>query len=584
MLASTYLQRLLGLIITLPILFLGQAGVAAEIWTDTDWSATNWASIDSLDADTAPGELVLRADSLSFVPAFDATDYDGIWTMAVWRDQLYLGAGQDPPMMEDGADILIYDYENDVCVLDYETWEQGIAVLKVHDDTLYSPGIDSQSSSHAWGNIYYNDGSGWVRKETVPSAAHVLDMTFHDHKLWVSTGNGLPDMRGVLYSSSDMGDTWDEVFALNPFPPTVLHRRIYAITEFNGSIFVQPDFELPEEHMLYELKPDSTIVEHDILGYWEQTLAGFQEYRGQLVCLLPHAINIFDGVTWVSHSVPTGSQDYVARAITVFHDRLYIGGNDAIFATEDAVNWTSTSIVDGTGRVFEALTTFHGRMYAGSHPNGEVYVMEAPPGGTLVSKPHNFGALVAAGNLSWQAMTPGTETTIKFQLRSANDLNGLQLASFVGPDGSAASWYVNSGTTIATAHHGHAWFQYRVRLETTNPRLAPVLQEVQLNVLDMTSANQDFPAHPSLRAWPNPFNPQTTLHFDLPTTGEVVLAVYDVQGHLVKTLVRETLVAGNYSHTWNGTDVQDCSLAGGLYFARLSFAGTVDTQRLVLIK
>ncbi len=566
------------------VVCIGDTPAAAATWTDTDWSDEHWTAIDSIDADSTPGELVLLANTIRFIPAFDATDYDGVWAMAVWRDQLYLGAGDNPPMMTNGGEILVYDYANDSCDFDYAVWEQGIAVLKVHDDILFSPGVDSQAPSHHFGNIYYNDGSGWVRKETVPSAAHVFDICFRDDKLWVTSGLGLGDNRGVLYSSADMGDTWTEEFAVDLYPPNVLHRRLYAATEFGGSIFVQSDFEEPEEFVLFELKPDQSVVEHDILGYVVDTHAGFTVYRDQLYCLLPHAINVFDGVSFTGYDIPVGSPDYVARAMAVFHDRLYVGGNQAIAITEDAQNWSWTWIEDNTGRVFESLQMFHGRLYAGSYPDGEVYVSAVPPGGTLDSAAHCFALPVAWGALSWEALTPGTETAVKFQLRSAADETALPSATFVGPDGTAASWYLSSGTAISPVHHGHSCFQYRVRLESSDERLGPVLQQVELEVEDITAAPDAPAAGATLAVWPNPFNPRTTIHYALPRQTAVELTIYDVLGRRVTTLVRGAGAVGDFAVNWDGTDRLGRAVPDGVYFALLTGDGIHVTQRMVLLR
>ncbi len=66
-------------------------------------------------------------------------------------------------------------------------------------------------------------------------------------------------------------------------------------------------------------------------------------------------------------------------------------------------------------------------------------------------------------------------------------------------------------------------------------------------------------------AYPNPFNPQTTISYQLAEPGFVTLTVYDVIGRTVKTLVSELKDAGYHQASWNGT-----SVASGVYYARLS--------------
>jgi hypothetical protein len=85
-------------------------------------------------------------------------------------------------------------------------------------------------------------------------------------------------------------------------------------------------------------------------------------------------------------------------------------------------------------------------------------------------------------------------------------------------------------------------------------------------------------------AYPNPFNPSTTISFDLPEAMHVSLGIYDVQGKRVASLVNGTREAGASSVLWDGRDSQGVSLASGVYFYRLEAGGRVLTRRLVLVK
>ncbi|MGB3018870.1 MAG: T9SS type A sorting domain-containing protein, partial [Ignavibacteria bacterium] len=64
--------------------------------------------------------------------------------------------------------------------------------------------------------------------------------------------------------------------------------------------------------------------------------------------------------------------------------------------------------------------------------------------------------------------------------------------------------------------------------------------------------------------YPNPFNPVTTINYDLPSDGIVTLKVYDILGRELKTLVNEMKTAGYYKVQFNAAD-----LASGAYFYRL---------------
>jgi hypothetical protein len=85
-------------------------------------------------------------------------------------------------------------------------------------------------------------------------------------------------------------------------------------------------------------------------------------------------------------------------------------------------------------------------------------------------------------------------------------------------------------------------------------------------------------------AVPNPFNPSTRIEYALPKTANVCLAVYDISGHLVKTLVNEVIESGIHGIDWHGTDEADRGVSAGAYFYRLETGDDVIIRRMMLIK
>lgn len=79
--------------------------------------------------------------------------------------------------------------------------------------------------------------------------------------------------------------------------------------------------------------------------------------------------------------------------------------------------------------------------------------------------------------------------------------------------------------------------------------------------------------------YPNPFNPSTVIRFDIRTAAEVNLAVYDISGRFIKSLVNGTLAAGAHQATFDGT-----GLAAGVYVYRLSVNGAAVNGKMLLVK
>jgi hypothetical protein len=70
--------------------------------------------------------------------------------------------------------------------------------------------------------------------------------------------------------------------------------------------------------------------------------------------------------------------------------------------------------------------------------------------------------------------------------------------------------------------------------------------------------------------YPNPFNPTTTLSFNIVKTAYTEVAVYNILGQKVSTLVGQQLSPGVYTTKWNGTDDRGMSVASGVYFVRMT--------------
>jgi FlgD Ig-like domain len=84
--------------------------------------------------------------------------------------------------------------------------------------------------------------------------------------------------------------------------------------------------------------------------------------------------------------------------------------------------------------------------------------------------------------------------------------------------------------------------------------------------------------------YPNPFNPTTTIAFSLKERGHVSLAIYNVAGERVRTLVDENVLAGAHTKVWDGRDEADQAVSSGVYFCRLVAAGFEQTRKMVLLK
>ncbi len=110
------------------------------------------------------------------------------------------------------------------------------------------------------------------------------------------------------------------------------------------------------------------------------------------------------------------------------------------------------------------------------------------------------------------------------------------------------------------------------------------------NITDNATAVDDgqglaVPAEFALEQnYPNPFNPTTSISYVLPHNAHVKVAVYNVLGEEVASLIDEQQSAGKHSVIWNGTADNGDTVPSGIYFYRLSAGQFVDTRKMLLLK
>jgi len=84
--------------------------------------------------------------------------------------------------------------------------------------------------------------------------------------------------------------------------------------------------------------------------------------------------------------------------------------------------------------------------------------------------------------------------------------------------------------------------------------------------------------------YPNPFNPTTTISFNLPTAGDVSLEIFNAKGQKVNTLINEAKAAGEHSIVWNGTDDRGGELSTGVFFYKIKSGRFTSTKKMILLK
>ena len=113
-------------------------------------------------------------------------------------------------------------------------------------------------------------------------------------------------------------------------------------------------------------------------------------------------------------------------------------------------------------------------------------------------------------------------------------------------------------------------FYFDISSEETNVIIANSSSEVTVNTPTIFGLSA---------AYPNPFNPSTSISLHLSMESDVSVQVYDLSGRMISTLLSGVQAQGDYNLTWNAQEQ-----ASGMYLVRAETAGSVAVQKILLLK
>ncbi|RLC56113.1 MAG: hypothetical protein DRH89_06365, partial [Candidatus Cloacimonadota bacterium] len=163
----------------------------------------------------------------------------------------------------------------------------------------------------------------------------------------------------------------------------------------------------------------------------------------------------------------------------------------------------------------------------------------------IPSSPFEEGTPVFAGNIDWELVE-------------------LDLSAY---SGTAQIRFVFGSASLFT---GEGWYiddiHYSNTTGSNNDTIIPITNQLYSN-------------------FPNPFNPTTTISFDIAQASSfVTLDIYNIKGQKVKTLVNDDLEVGKHTILWNGKDDSGKSVSSGIYFYKMKTAKYTSTRKMILMK
>ena len=227
-------------------------------------------------------------------------------------------------------------------------------------------------------------------------------------------------------------------------------------------------------------------------------------------------------------------------------DNLYVLDSSGIFGPY-ALSWQYTATPP---------TDFFASNISGAHrlENGNTLICEGSQG-------HYF-EVDSTGSLVWDYVNPVVNTGPLYQ--------GQAIPTQGAPQGSTMNrtFRLHRYPTDYLGFAGHD-------LEPMGPI------ELYMNTQTLTYIPNKFRLHQN---FPNPFNPETIIRYNLPENIFVNISVYDLLGRKVKTLVNQAQVAGSQSVVWDANDDYGERVGAGIYLYQIQVGAFVQTRKMVLLK
>ena len=172
-------------------------------------------------------------------------------------------------------------------------------------------------------------------------------------------------------------------------------------------------------------------------------------------------------------------------------------------------------------------------------------------------------------------------------LEVSND-NGATWQAVANYSGTLSTW-TQQALDITDYAAGFSQFKVRFRLTSDASVTADGWYVDDIRILGYVSSLAGVRGNPDKlplsfalhQNFPNPFNPETNIAFDLPKSSYVTLKVYDLLGQEMATVVQQQLPAGSHSYR---IAAQKTGLASGVYFYRLAAERFIQTRKMIVLR
>lgn len=395
-----------------------------------------------------------------------------------------------------------------------------------------------------------NNGSSWANVSFVSSTVRGLAVT--------PGGAILAGTENVIFRSSDAGATWTETnanvmahdFTVSP------SGSIFACT-FSSGVFKSTDGGvtwIESNNNLTELEVNTVATVPNGSG-GTNILAG--TYSGIF-------ISTEDGGSWELREVNAMPFDFAVTPDGSGGHEIFGGGEGGLWSS---TNYGATWALLGLGATARSVVATNN-------------------GASLFAGGETFGVYRSTdGGASWSLANNGLTDPRIHTLLSPDGMNlfaagdgGVFLSTDQGDHWTSVGIGLTAGVlSLAMSADGMDLLAGTTQYGVWTRPLSEMLTPTGVNAVAVPGAM-------SLRSYPNPFNPNTTIQYSLLETGRVRLSIYDVTGRLVRTLVDGVRNAGDQRVLWDGKDDRGSPVGSGVYVYQLEAGRTSLTRKMSLLR
>jgi photosystem II stability/assembly factor-like uncharacterized protein len=279
-----------------------------------------------------------------------------------------------------------------------------------------------------------------------------------------------------------------------------------------------------------------------------------------------------DGQHWTA--TDTGMATATVRALGLNGHKLFAGTSDGVFLTTNSGrNWTAVN-ANLSNKDVHAISVSGTSLFAGCITH---HMKEAPSGGVFLSMNNGGNWSEANNGLSVSCL----RHVFAFAVDGANFFAGTSGGVFLTTN-SGESWTnVNNGLP----NPGSCLYILALAVDGVNLFAGTLSDGVWRRplsemVTSVSPEGRELPDEYGLSPnYPNPFNPSTTIKYELPKSSVVRVSLFDMLGREIAVLVDETRNAGTYEVQFEGE-----GLSSGVYFYQLRAGDFVSTKRMSLVK